>query len=63
MNFESPEVRELDSVPDFSNPLTEATQKKLSEFVFDDQEDISSLIKRPPVELENGAVYVGYFNT
>ena len=59
-DFGSPEVRELDSVPDFTNPLSEATAKKLPQFVFEQEEkDDIELVKRPPVELENGAVYVG----
>jgi len=62
-NFGSPEVRELEVVPDFSNPLTLATAKKLPPFVYDrDEENDLGLMKRPPVELENGAVYDGFFN-
>ena len=63
VNFGSPEVRELDRVPNFSNHLTAATAKKLTPFVYDrDEETDIGLVKRPPVELENGAVYDGFFN-
>jgi hypothetical protein len=37
--------------------------KKLPLFVYDDAEDTTDLIQRNPTELENGAVYVGFWNS
>ena len=62
-DFGSPEVRELDAVPVFPNPLSEATARKLPDFVWNvEYYPVDDLRKRPPVELENGAVYLGTFN-
>jgi len=62
MVFSGNEIGELEAIPDFSNPITLTAAKKLPPFSFDSNEDSSNLFKRAPIELENGAVYSGYWN-
>lgn len=54
-------ARQLDEMPDYSNPATKATEAKLGKFDYDQPSSPSSknLIERGPYELDNGAIYVG----
>jgi hypothetical protein len=56
--------RPLTSVPDYSNPETRATEKKLGAFVYDAQpvDADGELEDRGPFELDNGAIYIGQWN-
>ncbi len=54
-------ARQLNEMPDYSNPATKATEAKLGKFDYDQPSSPSSknLIERGPYELDNGAIYVG----
>ena len=56
--------RPLTSVPDYSNPETRATEKKLGAFVYDvaQSESDGKLEERGPFELDNGAIYIGQWS-
>jgi hypothetical protein len=51
-------------VPDYSNPMTRATEEKMGPFKYDqdDQFDENDLIDRGPYELDNGAIYKGQWS-
>ena len=55
--------KDISEIPDYSNPDTRAAEKKLGLFKFDSIiEPNSNLEDRQPVELDNGAIYVGQWN-
>jgi hypothetical protein len=60
----SGELRELrGEVPDYSNPATKSAAQKYGNFAFTEtRNDDFKLIKRGPVELDNGAIYTGEWN-
>ena len=59
------QLKELASLPDYSNPLTRDTEDKLGIFIYQNLDDPQQeqgdnrLVERPPMELDNGAVYFG----
>ena len=58
-------VRELDQteVPDYSNPATKTASMKYGSFNYNDiPSDGVKVFKRGPVELDNGAIYIGEWN-
>jgi hypothetical protein len=58
-----PAGREIQQVPDYSNPDTRATEQRLGAFVYDRPTDAErDLEQRPPYELENGAIYMGQWS-
>lgn len=56
-----PSAKEIKEVPDYSNPATRQTEKRLGKFKYDTVESASArnLVERGPYELDNGAIYVG----
>ena len=54
-------ARELKEMPDLSNTLTKATEKRLGPFAFDkaDSPRAQQVIDKGPFELDNGAIYHG----
>lgn len=66
INNESPQRpgKEIQTIPDYSNPETRATEQKLGPFKYDKQPTDSdrNLIEKCPFELDNGAIYVGQWN-
>ena len=54
-------ARQLNEMPDYSNPATRLTEQKLGKFDYDQPASPSAknLIERGPYELDNGAIYVG----
>ena len=61
VNFDKPGVKPVDKMPNYSNPATLETDKKMGPFKYDapDSPSFQNLIGRGPYELDNGAVYVG----
>lgn len=51
-------------MPDYSNDATRATEKQLTPFQWDDNEEQygSNLIERGPYELDNRAVFKGFWS-
>lgn len=53
-------------IPDYSNDKTRVTIAKLGEFVYDSEisnkPSYRDVKKRPPFELDNGAIYIGEWN-
>ncbi|OMJ65703.1 hypothetical protein SteCoe_37759 [Stentor coeruleus] len=58
------EVRELplDKVPDYSTQVIKMIQMKLGQFIYGENPNEESLLKRGSVEMENGAIYAGEWN-
>ena len=58
-------AKRIEQVPDYSNPETRATEKRLGKFLYD--EDSSSqwgkVQEKQAYELDNGAIYVGFWNS
>lgn len=53
----------LDTMPDYSNPVTRATEQRLGPFVWDDVENFEKPLRdKGPFELNNGAVYQGQWH-
>ncbi len=59
-----PVFKEINVVPDYSNPETRATEEKLGAFKFDKPPTDSDreLEDRGPFELDNKAIYIGQWN-
>eukprot|EP01022_Parablepharisma_sp_SALTPOND_P012973 TRINITY_DN1691_c0_g1_i1.p2 TRINITY_DN1691_c0_g1~~TRINITY_DN1691_c0_g1_i1.p2 ORF type:complete len:424 (+),score=44.61 TRINITY_DN1691_c0_g1_i1:5377-6648(+) len=57
-------LRELNELPDYSNPETRAAEQRLGSFKFDPQleSDTGDLEEKPPIELDNGAIYMGQWD-
>jgi hypothetical protein len=57
--------KELDGMPDYSNEYTRAAEGDLGEFIFDRiaSPRSSPLIDKGPLEMDNGAIYHGQWNT
>ena len=56
-------LQEIDEVPEYANPATLLTEKKLGEYEYNySLGDKVAVIPRKPVLLDNGAVYVGEWN-
>lgn len=57
-------IQEIQAVlPDFSTPLTRAAAKKVGTFRYDKSlNDGIKVTKKTPVQLENGAIYIGEWN-
>lgn len=54
------DARKLDSIPDYSNPYTQETIRKLGPFVYDmDTPEYQKLPELGPYELDNSSVYIG----
>jgi hypothetical protein len=59
------ELKELNqaNVPDYSTQATKLIETKLGQFMFGELSDEARLVKRGPVEMENGAIYTGEWNS
>ena len=59
------EVKELppDSIPDYSSPAIKLIQTKLGQFLYGETVNDEACIKRSAVEMENGPIYTGEWNS
>jgi len=42
---------------------TIAARRKVGEFKYDEDDNMEGLLSKPPIELENGVVYIGRWNS
>ena len=61
---QKPTRKEIDVVPDYSNPETRATEQRLGPFKYEKPQNDSAreLEDRGPFELDNGAIYIGQWS-
>ena len=63
-NAPRPDAIKLTTIPDYSNPYTSETMKKLGPFVFDnDDPSDANLPEFGPYEIENNSVYIGQWKS
>ena len=53
----------LERIPDYWTSTTNTIRIKLGDFIYGNSETIENTIKRGPVEIENGAIYTGDWNS